>query len=349
MTVADPTERSVRDAAEELAGRSGFEGLASGTILSPIADGGSDRRFFRLAHDLTTAVVLSQPGGGRELDSYVEIARFLGRLRAGAPEIYAVDRNRGIVLMEDLGDLRLVDALRAASPAETESYYSRALDILVELETSVTESMLREGLLRERVFDEETLLGETEYFRREFIEGYCPVPLPDSWEGERRLLASTLAREPAVFMHRDFQSRNIMVKDGRLRIVDFQTAHRGPGLYDAASLLKDAYHPVPASMRRRLLEEFYAKLQSRGARRGERFEKFFATFTLAGAQRTMQALAAFVKLGVRKGKPGFRDSIPNGIDLLEEGVRESGRLPGLESMVAAIRARLREAQEKGPS
>lgn len=349
MTVADPLERNIREAALDLARRSRFGELASGTTLSAIADGGSDRRFFRLAHGRRTAVVLSQPGGGWELDSYVEIARFLGRFRAGAPEIYAFDRDQGIILMEDLGDLHLEDALREASPAETESHYSRALDILVELETSVTESMLREGLLRERIFDEKTLLGETAYFMREFIEGYCPVPVPDSWEAERRFLAATLEREPAVFMHRDFQSRNVMLKDGRLRIVDFQTAHRGPGLYDAASLLKDAYHPVPAPLRRKLLEEFHAKLQSRGARKGERFEAFHATFTLAGVQRTMQALAAFVKLGVRKGKPGFLDSIPNGIDLLEEGVRESGRLPGLESMVAAIRARLRDAREKGSS
>ena len=349
MKMVDGEVRNMIDAAVELARRAGIGELASSATLSVIADGGSDRRFYRLAGKNRTAVVLFQPGGGGEIDSYVEIARFLERFRAGAPEIYAFDRERGLILMEDLGDLHLEDALKTASSREAAAYYAGALDILVELETSVTGALAHEGLLRDRIFDEKTLLGETEYFMREFIEGFCPVPVPDSWEGERRFLAETLAREPLVFMHRDFQCRNIMLKDGRARIVDFQTAHRGPGLYDAASLLKDAYHPVPAEERRTLLEEFHAKLQARGARRGERFDDFHQTFTIAGVQRTLQALAAFVKLGTRKGKPRFLESIPSGIDLLEQGAREAGRLPGLETMVAAVRTRMRAMREKGLS
>jgi aminoglycoside/choline kinase family phosphotransferase len=347
MMTIDPHTQSIAESAKELARRARLEDLASGGTLSAVADGGSDRRFFRLAGGGRTAVVLSQPGGGWELDSYIEMARFLARFPVGAPEIYAFDRERGIILMEDLGDVHLEKILETASPNEAESHYARALDVLVELQTSATDAMMREGLLSERIFDEATLLGETDYFMREFIEGFCPVPVPDSWEEERRLLASTLARERCVLMHRDYQSRNIMLKDDRLRIVDFQTAHRGPGIYDAASLLKDAYHPVRPEARRRLLEEFHAKLQARGARRGESFDKFYEIFTLAGVQRNMQALAAFVKLGARKGKAGFLESIPSGIDLLEEGVRESGRFPGLETLVAAIRSRLRAAEEKG--
>jgi aminoglycoside/choline kinase family phosphotransferase len=340
MMAADPNVQYIAEAARVLARRARIGELASASTIRAIAEGGSDRRFFRLSGGGRTAVVLSQPGGGSELGSYIEIARFLERFHVGAPEIYAFDRERGVILMEDLGDIHLEDALKTASPAEATSYYAGALDILIELETTVTETLMHGELLRERVFDEAALLGETDYFMREFIGGFCPVPIPDSWEDERRRLAAALARQQRVFMHRDYQSRNIMLKDGRLRIVDFQTAHRGPGLYDAASLLKDAYHPVPPAARRRLLEDFHAGLQERGARRGERFAEFYEAFTLAGIQRTLQALAAFVKLGVRMGKPGFRDSIPNGVDLLEEGVRESGRFPGLEMMVNAIRSRL---------
>jgi hypothetical protein len=337
----DQGAHPVLAAAKALAHRERLAGLADATTLSAIAGGGSNREFFRLASPSRTVVVLHQSGGGREIDSYVEIARLLARHGIGSPDIYAVDRERGIILMEDLGDVHLEDALRTVSPAEASSLYSRSLDILVDLETSVTGSIAREGLLGDRIFDEKTLLGETEYFMREFVEGFCPIPVPGSWERERRLLAATLARERRVFMHRDFQSRNIMLKDGRLRIVDFQTAHRGPGLYDAASLLKDAYHPVSAPERRTLLEAFHAKLRARGAPEERRFGEFHEAFTLAGVQRNLQALAAFVKLGTRMGKPHFLDSIPSGIDLLEEGVRESRVLPGLETMVAAIRERIR--------
>jgi hypothetical protein len=324
-----------------LARRERLAGFSGRATLSAIAHGGSAREFFRLACGARTAIMLVDSGGGHEIDSYVDIARLLVRHGVDAPEIYAVDGERGIILMEDLGDVHLEDALRTAPPTEAYGLYSRAIDILVELETAVTEAIDREGLLGDRVFDERTLLGETEYFMREFVEGYCPVAVPASWEDERRLLAAALARERRVFMHRDFQSRNIMLKAGRLRIVDFQTAHRGPGLYDAASLLKDAYHPVSPPERRRLLEELHAKLRARGAPEERRFEDFYMAFTLAGVQRNLQALAAFVKLGTRMGKPRFLDSIPCGIDLLEEGARESRALPGLEAMIAAIRERLR--------
>jgi len=339
--MTDRNTHPVLDAAKALAHRERLAGLSDATMLSAIAGGGSNREFFRLAGPSRTVVVLHQSGGGREIDSYVEIARLLARHGVGAPEIYAVDREQGIILMEDLGDVHLEDALRTASPAEASSFYSRCLNILVDLETSVTDSLAREGLLGDSIFDETALLGETEYFMREFVEGFCPIPVPGSWEEERRFLAAALARERRVFMHRDFQSRNIMLKDARIRIVDFQTAHRGPGLYDAASLLKDAYHPVSALERRTLLEAFHAKLRSRGAPEERRFGEFHEAFTLAGVQRNLQALAAFVKLGTRMGKPRFLDSIPSGIDLLEEGVRESHVLPGLETMVAAIRERMR--------
>jgi aminoglycoside/choline kinase family phosphotransferase len=330
----------VLKAAAVLARREGLAGLDDATGLAPIAGGGSEREFFRVAGRSRTAVVLHQPGAAAEIDSYVAIARLLARHGVGAPEIYAVDRERGIVLMEDLGDLHLEDALRTAAPAEAFSLYARCLDILVELETSVTDSLAREELPGGRIFDEAALLGETDYFLREFVERFCPVPVPASFDRERRFLAAALSGERRVFMHRDFQSRNIMLTDGRLRIVDFQTAHRGPGLYDAASLLKDPYHPVGAVERRSLLEGFYANLRARGVPEERSFGEFYEVFTLAGVQRNLQALAAFAKLGSRMGKPRFLESIPNGIDLLEEGARESKALPGLETMIAAIRERL---------
>ena len=144
-------------------------------------------------------------------------------------------------------------------------------------------------------------------------------------------------------MHRDFQSRNIMVKSGQLRLVDFQTAHRGPGLYDLASLLRDPYHPLPGDRAHALAEEFYGRLREGGALRDVGPDEFREGFVLAGIQRDLQALAAFVKLGKVKGKKEFLESIPAGLDLLEAGVDESGRFPSMKRMITALREKL----EKG--
>ena len=340
----DAIDGAVRAGALRMLETAGLRDLAAEASFAGI-EGGSDRSFVRIAGAGASVILLSQPPGW-EIDAYIDNARFLRANGVGAPRILAFDRGAGLVLMEDLGDRHLEDALAGATEEETAARYREAIGILAALGTTVARAMERDGLLADRVFDERSLLAETDYFVHEFIEGCCPVPLPATWEEERRLLARSLAAEPRVFMHRDFQSRNLMVTGGALRIVDFQTAHRGPGLYDAASLLKDAYHPLPAPLRRELVGELHALLRAGGAAESRSVEEYRRAFVLAGVQRNLQALAAFAKLGLRKGKPKFLDSIPAGLDLLAEGARESASLPGIERLAGELRDRF-ERKRKG--
>lgn len=333
-----------RAGARRMLEAAGLSRLVGGASFARV-EGGSDRSFVRVAKGNESVVLLSQPPGW-EIDAYIDNARFLRANGIGAPEILAFDRARGLVLMEDLGDLHLEDALAGATDAEVERRYREAVGMLVSFGTTAARAMERDALLESRVFDERVLLAETDYFVREFVEGYCAVPLPATWEEERRRLARALAAEPRVFMHRDFQSRNLMVTRGELRVVDFQTAHRGPGLYDAASLLKDAYHPLPAALRGELVAELHAGLRAGGASETRSAEAYGRAFALAGVQRNLQALAAFAKLGMRRGKPKFLDSIPAGLDLLAEGARESACLPGIERLAGELRNRL-ERERKG--
>ncbi len=326
----DLAETAVRLAVQS--DRGPFDGPAE---LTPLAHGGSHRGFYRISDGIRSAVVLSQPGAG-EFERYVEIGAFLRKNGVGVPEFYNVDRQRGVLLMEDLGGLHLEDWLEEADPGSELALYRMCIEMLVLLETAVTAAMKREGFLEETVFDEKTLLGETEYFAREFIDGYCPVRYAGGWESERTLLAGTLAGRPRLFMHRDFQCRNIIVKDGKPRLIDFQAAHRGPGLYDAASLLKDPYHPLDREARIGLLAFFHDRLKEAGAPVPPGFGEYAGLFVLAGIQRNLQALAAFARLGLREGKRHFLRYIPAGVRLLEEGIEEAGCLPALKQMVTEI-------------
>ncbi|HUV36426.1 MAG TPA: phosphotransferase [Patescibacteria group bacterium] len=322
-----------------LAAQSGEGVRGPGIESQTLARGGSDRHFIRLTDGTRSVVALLQPGGGGEFERYLAIGDFLNRLGVGVPTFHASDRARGVLLMEDLGDTHLEDALTGCGEARELALYRECLGVLTTLQTSVTDAMARENLLNDRRFDGEVLLGETAYFEREFVAGYAGTACPPGWEHERRMLAGRLAGEPAVFMHRDFQSRNIMIKEGRVRIVDFQTAHRGPGLYDAASLLKDPYHPLPAATRKRLLREFHRELRSAGSGVTDSFDRFHDAFLLAGIQRNCQALAAYAFLGRTKGKEQFLESIPPALRLLEEGIEEYGGFPALRSLVRGIRQR----------
>ena len=306
----------------------------------PIRTGGSDRSFFRVVEGGRSAVLLVDRSA--EFDYYISIGRFLRECGVPVPEFYGVDGEERTVLMEDLGSVHLEEALRTADGETVLSLYRSALALLARLQTDVTGAMMERKLLAERRFDRDVLLGETDYFRSQFIEGYCPVHLDEGWERERGRLADFLSRQRPLFMHRDFQSRNILVQRGKLRLVDFQTAHRGPGLYDAASLLKDPYHALSRGTRKTLLMEFYYRLTEVGRESGSSFESYTERFVLAGIQRNLQAQAAYAYLGSVKGKKEFLASIEPALELLEEGLSETGEFPSIESSVRSIREKLAE-------
>ena len=315
-------------------------GFSADAVALPITGGGSDRNFYRIDEGGKSAVLLVDRS--EEFAHYISIGRFLRECGVGVPAFYGTDERERTVLMEDLGSIHLEEALRGANEEKELSLYRMAIELLSTLQSEVTGRMMEAGLLESRSFDREVLVGETDYFRDQFIEGYCPISLGEGWERERGFLADFLSRQRPVFMHRDFQSRNILVRRGELRLIDFQTAHRGPGLYDTASLLRDPYHPLASETARRLTGELHDRLRDEGVLPATGLDEFHEGFIFAGIQRNLQALAAFVKLGKVKGKE-FLESIPAGLDLLEAGIDESGLFPSMKCMVIAIREKL----EKG--
>jgi len=307
--------------------------------IEVIEHGGSVREFYRLKDKNQNLVLMVHRGNSEEFKYYLEINSFLSNSGISVPEIISANMDSMVLIMEDLGDVHLEDKLLDAREDEISSLYNRAIDVLIRLQTDVTEKMMQKGFLSNRIFSKDKLLAESKYFLEEFIEGYCGLHSPDNVVEEMEFLAETLSKGSYVFMHRDFQSRNIMIKEGRFYLVDFQSAHRGPAEYDIASLLKDAYYPLGKEIRGKILEDFYAGIKRKRKTEIGSFEDFYWRFTLAGAQRNMQALGAFVKLGSRMGKVKFLDSIPSGLKLLEEGLEETGQLRNLKKLV-------KEAKEK---
>ncbi len=347
----DPNLAPLVETALEMSNTFPGGALSRDSSVSLLA-GGSQRCFFRLDDGIRSLIALIQPGGGEEFMRYVDVGRFLFDNQIAVPEFYASDNRNGILLMEDLGTVDLETALKRADQEAELSFYRDGIDILFDMQTSVTSALLRSGLAgpgqtdgpggAKWVFDRDVLMGETKYFEDEFIRGFCDISTPTGFDEERSLLADRIAEMTMGFMHRDFQSRNIMVKDGRFRIIDFQSAHYGPGLYDTASFLKDPYHPVLPGTRRTLLMELYYRLDEAGVPVPPGFEQYYGEFLLAGIQRNMQALAAFVKLGFRMEKPGFIEAIPAGLDCLEEGIDEYGGFDAVREVVKTARRRLKD-------
>lgn len=315
-------------------------GFGPGSEASPLVEQGSDRLFYRLSTDGRCAVLMVSPAGDLDFGRYVEIGRYLHGLGLGVPEIYETDSASSSLLMEDLGDETLYRVSGRRGGAESLiKEYRAVLDLLAKLQSETKGSFSSCPSVSERSLDYKVLRWETAYFADNFLAGELGLGAEEigSLDKEFHLLAEAVAEHPRSFLHRDFQSQNILLKDGKVRIVDFQGARGGSSAYDLASLLKDSYIAIPGSLRREFLSYFVKRTGSPGIE---------ASFLAAGLQRNMQALGAFSFLSRVKGRRQFRKFIPLGLRHLREGLaalEKSGSPPGPLPKLAALCARAPDA------
>ncbi len=164
---------------------------------------------------------------------------------------------------------------------------------------------------------------------------------PAGLSDEFHHLALTLSHEPTEFMHRDFQSQNMHLINGRITVIDFQTATAGPPQYDLVSLLKDAYIVLNDS-EQNLLLQFYLDERSRLEAPVDNPVAFTHTFHLCGLQRNMQALAAFSFLGTHKHKTHFYAHIPAALDYLEKALCAVHDYPCLRATIDTVQKQIKD-------
>jgi len=307
-------------------------GFTAQTVLDEITGHGSDRRFWRLTSGHRQAVAMRVPPEEEEFDRFVAIAQFLYGERLGGPRLLTVDAPERTVVMESLGTDSL-DDLAHAQPERRPRLYRQVLDLLVDLQVRGTAASERCESAADRRFDHATLRWETDYFRRRFLVGYAGLSADQlaALDDEFAALAQSVLAQPVVLMHRDFQSQNILIQDGRVRLVDFQGMRLGPVGYDLMSLLRDAYVDLGDELRDELVEYYRARLAAAGGP-DPGAEVWGMWCTAAGLQRNMQALGAFGYLALVKGKRGFLAHIPLCLRYLRDGLhelRELRRSPGV--------------------
>ena len=308
------------------------------TSARPLAGDGSDRRFYRLPGSLPVILLYhpDPPGGGvNENDSYYLVGRHLRARGAPVPEIYDYCREEGWMLLEDLGDVSLESALKSRPREEQIScWYPKALEVLLNMQLAA-----RDGFDPSWCFDtprvDRPFLREREcgYFVRAFLQGYLGLELtmgelaPDF----ERLLARALPLGPDYFLHRDFQSRNLFIKEGDLRVIDFQGGRLGPLGYDVASLLIDPYVELSPARQEELLKYYLELLQARLPVDPAAFRDQYRHLALC---RNLQILGAFGFLTRVKGKGYFEQYIPGALAGLRRRLKEqTGEFPRLEQAV----------------
>ncbi len=250
----------------------------------------SARQYFRLVLDSGRSFILAVYPEPFDPDhfSYRQIAQLLEEIGVPIPRILSMDGGLGIVLQEDLGNLSLQRHLVRSERKERLRRFSEAVDLVVAIQRLGGPRLRPEWEAFQLAFDEEKLMWEFRFFLRQYLGNYRGRPAERAeLEAEFGAIARRLAAEPRVLCHRDFHVRNLMLKDDRLHVIDFQDARWGPPSYDLASLLKDSID-LPAD-ELELLARMY--LERAGLPQSE--DEFQVQFHLMTVQRMLKALGTY--------------------------------------------------------
>jgi len=280
----------------------------------PLPADGSQRTFFRIRprHAPFSLIAVENPPATpffrRENVAYLEIGNHLRRRGVPVPELLDRDLDRGWFLMEDLGELRLQDALRRGDG--TEDLALEVLSALFHMQTRGAVGFDPAWCCQTARYDRGLMRRyESDYFRDVFLTRY--LGLDRGWEELEEPfdhLAATASRaEDRFFLHRDFQSRNILVGGRGPGFVDWQGGRLGPLGYDLASFLIDPYTGFSEAEQERLYSAYLDRLREHDPQGVGRFEE---TYPFLAVQRNLQILGAFAFLSRVREKPFFEAFIP---------------------------------------
>ena len=301
-----------------------------GATVDPLAGDASFRHYFRVRHNDRFAMLMDAPPPNEDPAPFLRAAKWLDANGLRAPRIFAEDPARGLVLLEDFGEVRMREYVDQWSEDQRE-VYTGAIDALLELHR------LPPGPFRD--------YSMSEYQReaRLLVDWYCPAQnlyidgagYTAAWEAA---LSSLLPRQrPGVTVLRDYHSENIMLLESLYTqgLLDFQDALVGHPAYDLVSLLQDARRDVAPELEAEMLE-YYMKKAGSGA-------DFLADYARLGAQRNAKIIGIFVRLWKRDGKPRYLNYIPRVWAQLERDLEHPALAPVARWFDANIPAELRAA------
>ena len=303
--------------------------------------GGSGRTILRLSNGQSSAIGVMNDVRAENV-AFLEFSRHFRRHGLPVPEIYTEDLDAGAYLEEDFGETTLFDFLRehragAVISPEVVSLYRRAVEVLPRFQVEAGRDFNYKLCYPRASFDRQSIAWDLNYFKYYFLR-LAKVPFhEEALEKDfSRLTRFLLGAEREYFLYRDFQSRNIMVREGRVYFLDYQGGRRGALQYDIASLLFDAKGDLPPELRTHLLEHYLDALAGSIKLDRAAFLHHYYAYVYV---RIMQALGAYGFRGYYERKPHFLESVPyalRNVRWLLQNVELPVKLPALMAALAAM-------------
>lgn len=284
----------------------GLKVTCSGPItLTPLAGDAGFRNYFRLNTE-PTLIAVDAPPTTEKNEVFVSLAHLLREHGVHAPTVLATDYDRGFLLQEDLGDQQLLGLLNTDS---VDALYGEVLTDLLRIQQINTKTLdlphYDQPLLRQE------MALFTDWFVPKLLGHTLSAAEIQLIEHTFGLLEALAAEQPTVLVHRDFHSRNLMIRDGLAPgIVDFQDGVVGPLTYDLVSLLRDCYIRWPQERVERWALAYGNMAVEVGLMRPVTRETFLRWFDWMGLQRHIKVLGIFSRLHLRDGKDGYLQDLP---------------------------------------
>jgi aminoglycoside/choline kinase family phosphotransferase len=296
----------------------------------------SFRRYFRVSRRGETLIAMDAPPDKEDMEPYVRVANMLVDVGVNAPKVLHRDASQGFLLNTDLGTRTYLNEL--AHPGRANALYTDAMNALVQIQSRAADRHARSL----PPYDGAVLQREMQLFPEWFCARHLNLALDESDERTLQqtfeLLVNEALRQPRVFVHRDYHSRNLMVGDGQRYgpnpgILDFQDALYGPVTYDLVSLLRDCYIAWPIEQVHAWVNQFRDMAASDGIGVGADSDEFLRWFDFMGVQRHLKVLGIFARLWHRDGKSGYLKDLPLTLRYVRDVVDAYPELGALKQMI----------------
>lgn len=318
-------------------------GEAPASVL-PLEGDGSARKLYRLVGaSYETAIGVYGPDA-EENRAFLSYSRSFRAAGLAVPEIYAADEEAGVYLEEDLGDTTLFDAVSSARkregtdfPASMLPVYRRVVEELPRFQVIGGRAVDYSVAYPRAAFDRQSILWDLNYFKYHFLKlAHIPFNEARLERDFKRFANFLLQADRRHFLYRDFQSRNIMLREGEVWFIDYQGGRKGALQYDLASLLYDSKAGLPPAVRDQLREHYLDALARLIPVDRTAFLEHYRGYVLV---RIMQAMGAYGYRGFYERKIRFLQSVPGAIENIEQILAGEGlpvELPELTSVFERI-------------
>jgi aminoglycoside/choline kinase family phosphotransferase len=308
----------------------------------PLTGDASDRKYYRILPKEGDPFVLAVHASTIDAESlpFVNVARLLEAMPVPTPRILGYDNALGILSLQDLGDVTLQAHLGTQPFHAHAALYRQAVAHIVTMQTRGEALTSPRYLPYGIAFDVEKLTWELDFFLKHYLSAYRNAVLPlaeyDAVRQEFRTMVEELAGEPRVLCHRDYHSRNLMLSQGHLYLIDFQDARMGPDTYDLVSLLRDSYVDLNEIAVSELVAYFLAL---KGGTTSE--ADFRARFDLMALQRNLKALGTFGYQTTARQNPVYIQYMPRTLRYVRDTLHRHDRFGRLLELLVPVIDELR--------